>query len=194
MSVKCDETALVRNILQTEKQMFCTVCMKFMCSIHFYENSRVHYTPWTSCNYKAYMASYRNFLTITYNSYKTKLPLLHRVVEKIDKLNEYISGKKGSKTFGKVHKIDMENLKHLVSQDKYLQNSCENSCFATIKKEVELEEISLELSGITSEYLNKLIEIYKFQPCKISTFLNTVLLSSKKEIVTCKGVRIYFTI
>lgn len=192
MSVKSDESALARNILQTEKQMFCAVCMKFMCSIHFYENSRVHYSSWTSCNYKAVLASYRNFLTITYNTYKSELTLLGKVVEKIDKLNEYVSGKKGSKTFGKVHKIDMENLKYLVSLNKYLQNPCDNRCFVTIQNEAELCELTLDLSSVASEYLNKLIEIYKFQPCKISAFLNIVLLNNKEEKVTCKGVRVAF--
>lgn len=193
MSVKSDETAIIKNILQTEKQMFCSICMKFMCSIHFYENNRTHYSPWTSCNYKAFMASYRRFLTINYNTFKSNLELLEIVINKIDKLNEYISGKKGSKTFGKVHKIDMENLKILVSQDKYLQTPCENLCYTSIASAAELAKINGEWGGSTLEYIQKLLDIYKFQPCKISSFLKTVLLQGKTDIISCKEVNNYIT-
>lgn len=189
MSVKSEETAIIRNILQTEKQMFCSVCMKFMCSIHFYENNRTHYSPWTSCNYKAFMTSFRKFLTISYNTFKTNLELLGIVICKIDKLNEYISGKKGSKTFGKVHKIDMENLKILVSQDKYLQNPCDNNCYFTLTHLDELDKIKAEWTGPTLEYIQKLLDIFKFQPCKISSFLRNVLLQERAESISCKAVK-----
>lgn len=193
------------KIIQTEKQMFCSVCMKFMCNIHGYEESRPDYKSYRSFFFRDFIISFRNLLIngLYLSTIKNNNISLHKVIlTKLEEFNLSMSKRKYIKLFSTLKKIEYsadntELFKNI--ENKITYKICMNNCYMANSFSINNQfcrdfdiivekylmyinsnygSINLFSDSILSknvfvllEYIIKLVEIFKFNPCKIKKYL-----------------------
>ncbi len=183
--MKIDESLNIKNLLQTEKQMFCMVCMKFLCNIHYYDEDRISFSSLGSFLIKPYLISYRRILSVLIS----KKSLLTEIVsfmidEEIEKFKDLYKLKQYSKKFSFIKKLEED--------EQIIENllPCNELCYISNSayKNITKDAVSNSFSSFEYEYISKLFEIFKFDSCKISDFLKKTL----KKDFSCVSVSVAY--
>lgn len=160
--------------------MFCSVCMKYLCNIHYYDDNRLDYSSYRSFNLKGYLKNYREILTVLYKA-NCSSQLNSITKTRIDEFNYQLTNKKNSKNFLFIKKIELDKP---IDESYYLERICGEKCFFKLAGEnhnLRLDELYSnakklnEEESIVKEYIIKLNEVFKFSPCEICLYLNSFL-------------------
>lgn len=165
LSCKENEEKVFNNIVSTYKELFCQICLIFDCRIHSAKQVHNFENP-NDLDILGYLNTY-------------KLLLTHTEI----KLNSTISDI--SLYFPKIVKSQLENLDLFLKKTKnlnislkkipiYDENVCSNFCWKNFlkindnkKEELFYKFQNYKFNNVVDLYLEKMIKVYKFNPCLI---------------------------
>lgn len=175
------------TILQTQKQMYCLMCEKFLCNLHYIDEKRIDYTCQLSDKNSIYK-SYRNFLCslnkMNFNSVS--------VINKLDEFNFLAERKKINQRKIEISSQDYTEAKKIKNNCK--SELCSNCCYKNNPKNIRKYEYSfidnfIKSNKVVSEYINKLFTIYLYDPCSI--FKNLCNLLQGEIHPSCEDIVMY---
>lgn len=191
----------MKNILQTEKQTFCFVCLKFMCNIHYYDDRRQSYTSLNSYSIRPIVSSYKTILTIM-NTFKEEFSsdLLDLFIAEVKNYNDLYKIYYKKLKFTKCFDVLTDHID--LNRQKYSKENCSEKCYLckesyshinteyinTLVYDDFIENTKFKYNISSREYILKCFDIYKYEPCKIKNFIKKV----KFIEIDCIDVRKYY--
>ncbi len=167
--------------------MFCLMCEKYLCNLHYLDENRIHYSYHRN-DKSAYLKSYRSMIQKSLRNINSCT-----VINLIDEFNGNIDKKRIN-----CRKIDLlvnkheESIKNSVNTkvevfDSNFYKACSLECYINkFQLNNNLDSVS-KLEHITEEYIQKLFLIYMFDFCSILVSLKNTL-GNKVAEVTCFDV------
>ena len=168
LSVKLNEELNIKTILQTAKQMFCLMCCKFSCNLHFIDENRKHYISQLSDKNTMLKSLYLLLSSVSCVKYE-KIPLF--IVEHVNNFNKFIDNKKTSFSSKKII-FELNNINQ--------QSPCSENCYLVGN---EISNYLMEF--IVKEYVDKFFSVFNFDPCKIHKCIKTTLRKKQETLPTC---------
>lgn len=179
------------NILQTPKQMFCLMCEKYLCNLHYLDENRIHYSYHRN-DKTSYLKSYRAMIQKSIGLNNSNSDILTQLIEEfnmnVDK--KRINLRKIDLNLGNSIEISKNQIKEDVQDNtKGVNFICTSNCLiAKLKSNDSNLQLDITVDKIVEEYIQKLFLIHMFDPCQILLSLKNIF-AKKKIILSCYEVR-----
>ena len=182
--VSCEEKEEknYENLFQTSKELLCPVCFMYDCHVHTLINT--HFDSSQCYSIKDYLFSYKKMIEtgIYYlNSNNIENDIFYkRLIQAATEFNSII---KNLKLFHSCKEIDF-----IKKENNIIKVNCCNLCYCDLLKIDDstvtkfYNTFSKPLPIILELYLQKLIQILKFDPCSISKCMKMINIPEKNSI------------
>ena len=182
VSCEMKEEKNYENLFQTSKELLCPVCFTYDCHVHSLINN--HFDS-ASCYYiKDYLVSYKKMIEngLYYLNYNMNDSFYKILFDCVQEFNSII---KKLKLFHYCKEIDIDFIK---KEENFSKINCSNLCYLDLLKIDDqtimnfYETFSKPLPIILELYLQKLIQIFKYDPCLIARCMKMIYLPEENSI------------